>query len=216
MPFAFHTPTTVKLAHINMRPEKHGDESVTALDLKFIRTAPNSELKLLHPKLQSMLYWRLKATNDQRDIEGVEQILPDLRFPELGTLAWDLEMTARIVIEIGTGSIVLNPVKVNQFRIDPLQGGSVETTFRVQTSAIPDGALDLLGRMLDSDVSITLEPHTDKPSEAPKSNRGKSTAPAKDAPPTGEASKAALDASGKNPFPQTPEQALAATSTTVQ
>ena len=94
-----------------------------------------------------------------------------------------------------------------------LQGGCVETTFRVQTSEFPDGALDTLGRMLDSDVTITLEPHTDKPSEAPKSNKGKSTAPAKDAP-TGEASKAALDASGKSPFQQqTPEQALAATST---
>ncbi len=179
MPFAFPTPTTVKLAHLNVRPEKHGDESVTALDLKFIRTAANSELSMFHPKLQAMLYWRSKATTDRRDIEGVEQILPDLRFPLLGTLAWDLEMTARIVIEIGTGSIVLNPVKVNQFRIDPLQGGSVETTFRVQTSAIPDGALDLLGRMLDSDVQITLEPHTEKPSEAPKSKKGASTAPEK-------------------------------------
>lgn len=38
-----------------------------------------------------------------------------------------------------------------------------------------------------------------------------STAPAPAA--TGEASKAALDASGKSPFAQTPEQALAATST---
>lgn len=179
MPFAFPTPTTVKLAHINMRLEKHGDDSVTALDLKFIRTAPNSELKLLHPKLQAMLYWRSKMTNDQRDIEGVEQILPDLRFPELGTLAWDLEMTARITIETGTGSIVFNPVKVNQFRIDPLQGGSVETTFRVQTSEIPAGALDALSRMLDSDVQITLEPHTEKPSEAPKSKKGASTAPEK-------------------------------------
>ena len=213
MPYAFPTPTTVKLAHINMRLEKHGDESVTALDLKFIRTGPNSELGMLHPKLQAMLYWRSKMTNDQRSIEGVEQVLPDLRFPELGTLVWDLEMTARIVIQTGTGEMVLNPVKVNQFRIDPLQGGSVETTFRVQTSEFPDGALDTLGRMLDSDVTITLEPHTDKPSEAPKSNKGKSTAPAKDAP-TGEASKAALDASGKSPFTQTtPEQALAATST---
>lgn len=42
--------------------------------------------------------------------------------------------------------------------------------------------------------------------EAPKSKKGASTAP-KD----GEASKAALDASGKSPFPQTPEAALAGT-----
>lgn len=204
MPYAFPTPTTVKLAHINMRLEKHGDESVTALDLKFIRTAANSELSMFHPKLQAMLYWRSKATTDQRDIEGVEQILPDLRFPLLGTLVWDLDFTARIAIQTGTGELVLNPVKVNAFRIDPLQGGSVEITFRVQGSEYPNGALDALGRMLDGDVQITLEPHTDKPSEAPKSKKGASTAP-KD----GDASKAALDASGKSTFPKTPEQALA-------
>lgn len=205
MPFAFPTPTTVKLAHMNVRIEKHGDDNETALDLKFTRTATNSDLSMLHPKLQTMLYWRSKATTDQRDIEGVEQILPDLRFPSLAMpLSWDLEITARVAIETGTGQIVLNPVKVNQLRIDAHQGGSVDYTFRVQSSNIPDGALDTLGRMLDSDVTITLEPHTDKPSEAPKSKKGASTAP-KD----GDASKAALDASGKSTFPKTPEQALA-------
>lgn len=52
------------------------------------------------------------------------------------------------------------------------------------------------------------DPQTDiEDPPAPKRGRGKAPAA------TGEASKAALDASGKSPFPQTPEQALAATST---
>lgn len=174
MTFAFHAPTAVKLAHINVRPERHGEESVTAIDLKCVRTAANSELAMFHPRLPKMLYWRSKDTTDQKEIEGVEQILPDLRFPELGTLAWEHEFTARVEIECVAGSLVLNPVKVNQFRIEPSQGGSVDTTFRLQTSNLPEGSLDKLGRLLDSEIRITLVPHTDKPSEAPK--KGKAAA----------------------------------------
>ena len=164
MKFEFATPTSVKLTHINVRAEKRGDESATALDLKFCHTCANSALAMFHPKLQKALYWRSKDTESQGSIEGVEQILPDLRFPELGTLVWDGEMTARLVIEYGVADKMLfNPVRVNAFRIDCSQGGSVDVTFRVQTSNIPDGALDKLSHQLDGEIKIVLTP-----SEEPK------------------------------------------------
>lgn len=164
MKFQFQEPTSVKLTHINVRTEKHGDESATALDLKFCHTAANSALQMFHPRLQKALYWRSKDTEAQATIEGVEQILPDLRFPELGTLVWDGEMTARLVIEYGVADKMLfNQVRVNAFRIDCSQGGSVDITFRVQSSNIPDGALDKLSHQLDGEIQIVLTP-----SEEPK------------------------------------------------
>lgn len=180
MKFEFAQPTSVKLTHINVRAEKHGDESATALDLKFTRTDGNSVLALFHPKLQKALYWRSKDTESQGSIEGVEQILPDLRFPELGTLVWDSEMTARLVIEYGIADKMLfSPVRVNAFRIDCSQGGSVEVTFRVQTSNIPEGALDKLSHQLDGEIKIVLTPSEEpkpeviaKKSKTPKGPKG--------------------------------------------
>lgn len=164
MKFQLPTPTSVKLTHINVRTEKHGDESATALDLKFCLTAGNTALQMFSPKLQKALYWRSKDTESQASIDGVEQILPDLRFPELGTLVWEGDMTARLEIEYGVADAMLfTPVRVNAFRVDCSQGGSVDITFRVQTSNIPDGALDKLSRQLDGEIKIVLTP-----SEEPK------------------------------------------------
>lgn len=161
MTFEFRKPTAVQLQHLNVRTEKHGDDNATALDLKFVRTASNDILDMLHPKLREAFFYRSDATEAQDEIAGVEKILPNLQFPKLGTLAWELEHTGcRVVICFGLGGasdIILNDCKVNQFRIDMAEGGSTTLTWRVQTSSIPDGALDKLSKQLQGEIEIMLE-----------------------------------------------------------
>ncbi len=55
----------VKIAHINVRTETHGDEEVTAVDLKLTFDVPNFVLDKLSPTLRPSLY---EAAND--DIFG--------------------------------------------------------------------------------------------------------------------------------------------------
>ena len=161
MNFEFPEATTVTLEHLNVRTEKHADANATALDLKFSRETGNDSLALFHPKLLQSLYYRAKVTTDQKEIEGVEKIAPNLRFPKLAPLAWDDEIVgARVLIEFGIdddSAVLLTPAVVDKFRIECSEGGSVCTTFRVQCSNIPDGALDKLGKLLNSETRITIK-----------------------------------------------------------
>lgn len=185
MSFTFDKPTAVRLVHVNLREEKHGDESVAAIDLKFVRTHGNDQLALLHPKLKEAFYWRADETEKQGDIDGVEQIAPNLRFPAIPSLVWDLEMTGcSVVVDYGLGkgsNISLSDCKVNNFRVEMSEGGTTDITFRVQTSNFPTGALDKLAGKLGQETQITLWAPTVEPEpvqqelvqRAPKGRKGK-------------------------------------------
>ena len=94
--------------------------------------------------------------------------------------------------------------------ISPREGGSVVVQWTVDAPGLSDATWAKLPNMKATDVQLKLlapevadDPQTDiEDPPAPKRGRGKA--------PTGEASKAALDPSGKSPFPQgSPEAALA-------
>jgi len=170
--FTFDTPTAVKLGHVNLRAEKRGEQSAPAIDVKFVRQAGNDALAMLHPGLKDALYFRDEQTEAQGQIDGVPEIAPNLRFPKLGSLAWDLEMSGcRVVIDYGLGdelsNIVLADCKVNQFRVECMEGGTVEITFRVQTSNFPSGALDKLAGKLDQETKITIDGPSGQPAQEP-------------------------------------------------
>lgn len=158
--FAFDTSTFVKLAHLNCREEKHGQESVAAIDIKFVREAGNSQLALLHPDLRAALYDR--DDDEKPGLDGIEPIATKLRFPRMPQFAWDLEMTGCTVeVDFGLGgldsNIVLSDCKVNQFKVECRPGGTTAITFRVQTSNFPEGAVDKLLSQLGHETAITLE-----------------------------------------------------------
>jgi hypothetical protein len=165
MTFELTTATPVKLQHVNLRPEKHGDESVRAIDVKFALQKGNEVLDLFHPKLRAALYWNQKEQEQRQErVVGVAAALPDLIFSELEPVKWDLELVgAKVVIDYGLGpeagsSIELCDCKVNAFVFECHQGGTVDVTFRVQTSNFPDGALDKLSKKLNQETAIQVLP----------------------------------------------------------
>lgn len=191
--FTFDEFTTVTLAHINMREEKHGEESVPAIDVRFVREHGNAQLELLHADLRGSLY---SAEDDlvQGALEGVAQAQTVLRFPKMRPFKWDLELTGCTVeVDYGMGglsNVLLAECKVNQFLVECKEGGTTSITFRVQTSYVPDGALDKLVSMLGHETAITLE--------------------APEAPAQGDLDLSTKPRAAAND-PVTPEQALAAT-----
>lgn len=141
------------LAHMNVRAEKHGDESEPALDIRFDLTTSNSILKKLAPGLLDALY----DFDKQSDIE--DDFKRKLRFPLLGVLPWDLELprTKLTISDVDGFDVVLSDGKTNKFRIEAMDGGSVKMVFRCQFSAPDEDHVASLMRVLQQDVRISLE-----------------------------------------------------------
>lgn len=208
MAFEIEDFTPVKLCSINARSEKHGpDELHPAVDLKFQLDAANTILSHLDGALLSSLYHKSEAGGQggQQSLDGVDEAvnLPNLRFPFMGTIKWAKEYAGyTLTIEHGLGGasdIQLLDCKVNDFRINPKEGGTVEISFRVQCSTnLTEKTMGKLALLVQHEVPIKLEAPEAKQEQHDIENLLPYT----------------LDESDKqveNPFPSalTPEQALA-------
>lgn len=142
--FSFRDSTDVTLTHVNFRKELHGDDHVQAADLTMAADVPNTLLDKIVPGLRQALYWNQGAEQGQEDLEGVEAVLPNLRFPRLngGRYALD-DKKAKLAgyelgIEYGLGDDVSNMLfdccKVVKRVIEVKEGGTVHLSFQVQYS----------------------------------------------------------------------------------
>lgn len=151
----------VKLASVNARAEKHGEDTKPAFDLKIEATLPSSALIHFHPELRQHLFKK----DENPDL--VDQANPDaealtvLRYPKMGALKWDWEAAGyTAVVGYGLGGdsdIKLGDVKVDHFMFEPQNGGSVAVSFRV--IAHPDS--DDVGKLcefIQRDIDLTLTP----------------------------------------------------------
>lgn len=175
---------TVVLGNFNPRVENCGpDEKKPAADLRIDLSLPNAELGVFHPGLKEALYhFDAQRGGDLVDAAHKDEdpgYAPHLRFPKLGPLAWSLEIIgAKVTIAYGAsgrGDIVLPDCKVNAFKFEPQDGGTVQTTFRIQGH--PDGKQ--AGKLYDlqgCEITLTIEPPAVEPelpqteeSDAPQS-----------------------------------------------
>ncbi len=147
------TKANATLENLNPRMEKHGPDKVPAATLKFSTATGADVLAFFSPTLRAFLF----DTEGPKDLaDGVRVRDPHLGYP----LTLDHEMSgAHITIDYGVGdnAIVFDECQVDDFRITPMDGGSVILTFRVH--CVPDekqiGRLYLLQEQA---VTITLDP----------------------------------------------------------
>lgn len=130
----FELTQTVKLANVNPRAEMHGEDPKPAFDLKIEATCPSAVLIHFHNELRQHLF--MKDTNpDLVDQLDDADALTVLRYPKMGALKWDWEGTGyTATVDYGLGgesNIVLNDCKVDHFKFEPQNGGSVLVSFRV-------------------------------------------------------------------------------------
>ena len=163
MAFEIEDFTPVKITSVNPRSERHGPEELhPAVDLHISLTTGNNILTALDGKLLDALYTK-NANADQggqQSLDGVEEVsnLPNLKFPLMGALKWKKDLIGyTLTVQHGVGSdIVLKGCKVNNFTIDPKEGGSVELKFRVQSSDVDERTLGKLGLLVQNEVDVML------------------------------------------------------------
>lgn len=173
--FALPEPTPATLRHLNLRDEKFGAESVTALDADFSVILGNASLAMFDAGLLDMLYEPVDESQDS--IPGEAQPRTELRCA--GTLktphALVSKLEGRTVLiergEIGEADCVeLTSARVHKISADPMVGGSVEYRFQVQKSKAAPGAVGALSGWLGKPVRVSFapsEPVEEEPADPP-------------------------------------------------
>lgn len=150
------------LANVNVRSEVHGEDREPAGDLKFECDVENAMLDSFHPDLKGLLYYF--DASRERDLadQGKTGVgfVPDLRLPHLEVpLKWDEEMLGakcRVRVPGAKSDVGLDPVRVNNWTIEPREGGTCSITFRVQGH--PDEkTFGKLATLVQQEVEVTLE-----------------------------------------------------------
>ncbi len=155
---------SLTLSNVNGRHEKHGEEDVLAADLKFSGDFSGDILAEFHPTLRSAMF----AKNEGGDLADQGSDVPTaLRFKNL---CWPLKFTneligAAVTLEYGLTEIVFDPAKVNDFKVECCDGGTVKVSFRVQVSGIGEESLARCFMLLDTSVPVTIVPPEEKHSE---------------------------------------------------
>lgn len=160
---------TCRLLNVNPRPELHGEEKKPAADLKLSTTLPNLELAQLHPALKGLLFMK---DDNQRDLvsEGDPEYATLLRFAELqAPLKWQGEIVgATLTVHHGISprsDLVIEGCMLNEMRLEPLNGGSVVFTFRVQFRPL-EKEIGKLCMLTGQDIVVSLAPPSEL-SDAP-------------------------------------------------
>lgn len=158
----FDLNQTVKLANVNLRAEKHGDDTRAAVDLKIEATCPSTALIHFHSELRQHLFKK----DDNPDL--VDQVVENdgltiLRYPKLGALKWDWEAAGySAVIDYGLGDAesnidLGNDLKLDHFVFQAINGGSVGISFRIIAHPDPDD-IGKLSEFIQRDIELKLTP----------------------------------------------------------
>lgn len=146
----------MRVANINLRSERHGEVETPAVDIKLEWVTTNLILHAFHAKMREAFYER----DHEPGLPGMDEAMAALIFPELDPLKIHTEetgLTLRIVHGLsGSSDLVLKDCTASGFKLDMLQGGSVEVTFTMATVDIDEKRLGKLGLMLKGDVPVKV------------------------------------------------------------
>lgn len=148
-----------QISHVNFRTEKHGDDDVTAVDLKLSANMPPSVLEQLVPGLADALF---QPANSSGAMKGEKA----LRFPDLvNVFRLQAEIPGyALAIEWGmSGKLIqFGDVELGKIAVELIDGGAVTLTFRVQIAGDP-AELAQLVPMLNLSLPVTLTPPAAEP-----------------------------------------------------
>ena len=151
---------SAEVAHVNLREEKHGEDPVLACDVKVVADVPNTFLSQLSPTLKASLY-QAEGVGAELQAPLLEDgtHLPVLRYPQLGTLKWDVKMGGATLVLHGAKKAddVRLAGEVNELRLVPKEGGTVEITFRLQFIPEPE-QVAAVGALLGRQTKVSVLP----------------------------------------------------------
>lgn len=144
------------LQHINIRDEKHGEENVLAVDLKFQADFDGDILAEFGPSLRHSMYEK----DDNPDLADQGSDVPTkLRFPMMvQPLKFGNEIIgASVNVAYGIGNFALDTCDINNFKVECHNGGTVSVTWRIQAKPTAE-QLGKLSTLLGSQCEISITP----------------------------------------------------------
>lgn len=147
-----------KLSNVNIRAEIHGEETKIAVDLKIDVKMSNDVLSEFSPELKSSFY--KKKDHGQADLIDEPGRLTALKFPQMSPIKWDWQGVGyKTVINYGVSGkddIGLDMTDIDQFRFDPMDGGTVDMSFRIVAHPTPE-EIGRLSELVQREITLTLE-----------------------------------------------------------
>lgn len=147
-----------KLLHLNIGTEQHGAAIISRADLKLQVHRPSDALDMFHPAMRELFY----KSDDPQDLADQTHDAPNLRLPSLDTLVWKRKLVgATVTLHFGLGGksdLVLHSAKVDTFKIDPEEGGTVVLTF---TAKCLNPGADVVGKvstLVKCEVELSVIP----------------------------------------------------------
>lgn len=116
-----------KIAHVNVRNEKHGDEPVLSMDLRLRVLLSNDELAMFSPTLKDSFYF--KNDSVQGDLVTSADHKPNLKNPKIGPLNWQGTWEHQLLRihdkAKKSDGMVLDDCTVKKMKLDMKEGGTV-------------------------------------------------------------------------------------------
>lgn len=148
---------TAKIANVNPRSEKHGDQTKLAADIKIETCVGRKTLDEFDTALRALLF-REPQTGDQPQLIDADDGATALRMPKLAPLEWEEKYPGYTLILHGMlVEDIAIPVELSGFSFKGLDGGAVKTSLRA--TCHPDA--DQIGHLcslIQNDVEISLVP----------------------------------------------------------
>jgi len=141
--------------YVNLRIEKHGENNENGYDVKCRGRFSNSILLKFDAELRDALY----MDDEQRDVEDFKK---KLRFPRIAKpIAWELEVPRTLLrlhdADNSAEDLVLSDAKTDSFVFEPMEGGTVELSFRVKLKEPSEEQVMKLLRANGQTIPISLE-----------------------------------------------------------
>lgn len=158
------------VSHVSIRREKHGREGKLGLDISLAVQTGNGSLDMLQKGLKEALY-RKATKGEQLDLVEGSDGLVALKFPQLEPLKLDIDFTGYEVelhgnLDTNIDPTVLVDVKLKDFTVKPIEGGSAQITFKAQLQAEPDELSEVVDWWMNESIRLTLTPPSKQPDQA--------------------------------------------------
>jgi hypothetical protein len=161
MLFTLESVTEAKLTSVTPRSEHHGKDLVSAISLGLTITGPNTILDKLSPTLRHALYTIADASEQQGSLPEIDPPTPKLRTKHLGPLTLSLPAIegGTLYVEWGIGDdMELGTCKVDKWRAECMEGGTVALSFRVSTNDVDETEAGRLFGKLGQVIDIRFTP----------------------------------------------------------
>lgn len=150
------------ITNVNVRREKHGKEGKLGLDISFAVQTGNATLDLLQKGLRKALYKKAEKGQQMDLVEGSDGLVA-LAFPHLEPIKLDIEYSGFEVLIHGNldttdTETALVDVKLKDFEIKPIEGGSAQIKFKAQLQADLDELSEVVDWWMVESVRLTLTP----------------------------------------------------------